>query len=268
MKGERKGKSWLLPLSSEFHEKSILSALQSNEQKGFANCALMIAENIYKKKLAILHLKKPIRKGQVDGLCKVKSQKIMGDLCDIERKLRGRGYTMFRSLKISGPEMKTRTPPTTKPMQRDSPQKDKHSTIAGNHCEFGTVEELAELHSELLQCLRDDAGLHVSGCPDISRTVQMIRNTIQGLMLDSKILVNDIQNLKDVAKQKQSKIEALHKKDKVRMKAHEANLEIAHQRSADLKASYDDLYSHYINIKRRESETLQETRRRIEEWRK
>jgi hypothetical protein len=59
-----KGKSWLLPLSSELDEKSILSALQSNEQKGFANCTLMIAENSDKKKLAILHLNKPIRKGQ------------------------------------------------------------------------------------------------------------------------------------------------------------------------------------------------------------
>jgi hypothetical protein len=57
-------------------------------------------------------------------------------------------------------------------------------------------------------------------------------------------------------------------KDEVRMKAHQANLDIAHQQYANLKASYNDLYSHYINIKRRESETLQETRRRLEEWRK
>ena len=265
-----KGKSWLLTLSSTFSEEHVVSALQKSVQKGFTNCRLFIAKNSQPDtgKAAILHLQKSILKGQVDGLFNSESKRMNGNIVHIKSKLKINGYSLFHSLQIPG---SGRSQATKKRVKRDSRSYQNTEPFAKSdtYCGRDIGQELAKystLQDELLEFLKSEAGLDVSGCTELSQTMQIVREMIKTLMSESKILFTNIEDLEDDHKQDKSRIEALQKKLSILRRAYETKLRFEEERYEELKIQFENLRSRFRHIERRESETLLESHRRLEEW--
>ncbi len=241
----KKSNNWLLAMPSKYSDEAFASALRHSGQKGFTNCTIILAENRSKKTIAILHLKKSIRKGQVERLFKLNSQKGIGSLDAIKSKLKSQGYDLFRTLPMYGPEK---------------------STEAKNS-ENGLAEYSSkDVQRELLLCLKNDAGLDISGCTELPQAVQMVREAVKMLAMRSQILFTNIDDLKDDIKQFLIQINALKDKAKSHTELYEAKLKVQQDQYNELKEQFESLRTRYRRMERREFETLDESSRRIEEW--
>ena len=246
------------------------------------NCCLIIAEKGDNENIAILHLKKSIRKGQVDKLLKLKCQRKMGKIDEIKSDLKGQGYSVFRFVRISG--SKPHKSPFQLPKRVSTLKSKRQSQLetlsrmaakdmasAENMCGSGAVHGVPacstqNMLSELLVCLEGEVGIDVSGCTHLPQAIKMVCETIKSLMLDLKILFTNIEDLQDDRNQDRSRIRALKEKYEGLQALYEAKLEVK-------KNNYDELYSQYQNlqarcshIERRETETMEESYRRLREW--
>lgn len=252
-----RGCNWLLSVP-ESSEEQILTALHQNKQKVFADCGLIAVESPQKietvkaakgkagKAIMILHLKKSIRKAQVDNIfkekiLKIESRKLYGTLNQIKDELKRNGYTQFRSVAISG------CTPTKRQFQKAS--------------------QLAlSAHSELLNCLENDADIDTSGCTELPQTIMIVRQTIKMLVNKSNILFTNIEDLEDDIKQDQIRIDAL-KRERDALKAiYETKLQAEQDKYAELYQQYDRLHDRCKLLQKREAETSIESSRRVEKW--
>ena len=268
-----KGYNWLLPLPSELSEKSLVSSLLSNSQNGFANCSLIIAADSERAsdtgKVAILHLRKSIRKRQVDGLFKLESRKLIGNLDTIKSNLMQEGYSLFRTLPISRSVPISGSALTKQVMKRDSFLKANPPTSAGKNRKCATSQKLAELvglRTEVLACLQTDAGLELSASIGLPEIAAVLRETIQGLMLDNKICLTHIEDLEDEMRNDESRIEDFKRHIETLKKSHEVTLQTKDDRYKQLHAKYENLRSRFAHIERRENETSLDSHRRLQEW--
>jgi len=279
---DEKGRNWLLPVPSAPSIRWILSALRCNKQKGFVNCCLITAEKSDKEKIVILHLKKSIRKRQVDKLLKLKSEKKMGYIDEIKGELKSQGYYALRTIQISGSARqkqllsvtkhnslqktkqpsKTNTLEATKDMETTSKPKN-----SGAYSEQAVTEYTTQrVKCELLDCLEQDAGLDVSGCIDLPQTVRMVCDTIKKLMLDSKILFTNIEDLEDDRNQDRTRIMNLVEQCEVFNKLYTAKLEVHKKLYEELFDQHQNLKSRFSRMERRETETMERAYQRFEEW--
>jgi hypothetical protein len=274
-----KGYNWILPLPSKSSQRLILSALLRNKQKGFSNCSLIVAENRDKEKIAILHLKKSIRKGQVDDLLNLKSQKKVGCIDEIKSELRSQGYSEFRSFPISELEKKRLSTRKFGPVHKVKPgirtnaldkmaRTEAKSTEGENAGPNVGKFSAQDMQKDLLICLKEEAGLEISECTDVRETLKMVSETIKKLMSDCKILFTNIEDLMDDREQDKRRIKYLTEECKDLKKLYEAKLQVQ-------KTSYHELYDQLRNlqarcshIQRRETEAMAESYRRFEEWKK
>ena len=252
-----RGCNWLLSVP-ESSEEQILTALHQNKQKVFADCGLIAVESPQKietvkaakgkagKAIMILHLKKSIRKAQVDNIfkekiLKIESRKLYGTLNQIKDELKRNGYTQFRSVAISG------CTPTKRQFQKAS-----QLTLSA--------------HSELLNCLENDADIDTSGCTELPQTIMIVRQTIKMLVNKSNILFTNIEDLEDDIKQDQIRIDAL-KRERDALKAiYETKLQAEQDKYAELYQQYDRLHDRCKLLQKREAETSIESSRRVEKW--
>jgi hypothetical protein len=241
-----KGNNWLLSMPSTYSTDEIVSALRCSGQKCFTDSLIILAENRSIEKVAILHLKKSIRKGQVDRLFKFKIEKGNGSLNEIKSNLERRGYILFST--ISVPENKDR------------------STEA-KLAEKGLAEHSTEyLQSKLLHCLKQNAGLDISGCTELPQAVQMACEAVKMLSMRSQILITNIDDLQEDNKQFQTQITALKVQTKGLTEFHAAKLKVQQDQYKELKEQFENLRSRHSRLVRRESDTLSESSRCIEEW--
>jgi hypothetical protein len=246
-----RGNNWLIVLHPESSEEQILKALEINGQKGFADCALIFVEStqrIEKKKVAILHLKRSIRKVQVERTffnLKVQVEKLFGTLDQIKDTLQTK-RTQFRRMHMSGSSISKRhfhkaMPPTA-----------------------GYSSVLAQ--RDLLDCLEKDAQVDVSQCTELRQTVVMVRKTIKADALESKFLFRYIDHLKDDAKQDRIRIEALEKQHQNLKTIYGAKLQAQEDRYDELKQQYELLSARYKHLEMREAEKFSEDCRKVDEW--
>jgi hypothetical protein len=247
-----RGNNWLLSLHSESSEEKILTTLQHSGEKVYADSALIVFEctkRIEKKKVAILHLKKSIRKVQIDRTLlnlKIESQKLFGTLDLIKDSLQRKGYSQFRRT-ISGSSHKTR--PYKKSMQLTL----KYSAQLAEHA-----------HNELLDCLKKDAEIDIAGCTELPQTVMEVRKTMKTMALETKMLFTNIEDLKDDIQTDSIRIEALKRQNKNLKTMYEAKFQAQQDRYAELHQQFEHLRARCNHIEKREAETMSESRRRIE----
>ncbi len=254
-----RGNNWLLSLHSESSEESseerILTTLRRNGQSIFANCALIVAESthkIQKKKVAILHLKKSIRKVQIDRTfldLKIESEKLFGTLDLIKDSLQRNGYSQFHRMHISG------SPPTTRPYQKKI-----QPTV------LYSAQLAQNAHSELLDCLKTNAEVDISGCTDLPQTVMMVIKTIQTMTIETNALFTNIEDLQDDIKTDQIRINALKRQNKNLKTMYDAKFQAQHDRYAELNQQFEHLRTRCNHMERREAETLSQSRRRVMTW--
>ena len=253
-----KGCNWLLPLPSKSSLKRIRSALRRSRQKGFENSSLIIAEKNEHENIAILHLKKSIRKGQVDNLLKLKCQRKLGKIDEVKSELKSQGYSVFRRIQISGSERQTGPLPLPK-------------RISPKDCGGGAVQEVPEYSTQnvlrdLLACLEEVVGVDVSGGTTLPQAMKMVRETIKNLMLDSKILFTNIEDLKDDNTQDRCRIRALTERYEGLKAFYEAKLEVKKNQYDELYSQYQNLQARCSHIERRETETMEASYRRFGDW--
>ena len=198
------------------------------------------------EKIAILHLKKSIRKGQVGRLFKIKIEKGIGSLDDIKSKLKSQGYDLFSS--ISVPKYKERS-------------------IEAEFTEIGLAEYSTEdLQHKLMLSLEQDAGLDISGCTKLQQVVLMACEAIKMLSMRSQILFTNIDDLQDDIKPSLTQINSLKDQTKGLTEFYEAKLKVQQDQYKELKEQFENLRTRHSRLVRRESDTLSESSRRIEEW--
>jgi hypothetical protein len=195
------------------------------------------------EKIAILHLQKSIRRGQVDRLLKLKIEKGNGSLNEIKSKLKSRGYNVFSTISVGN--------------------KDTEAKIA----EMGLPEHSTEaLQRKLLHCLEHDVGLDISGCTELPQAVQMACEALKMLTMRSQILFTNIDDLQGDNKQYLTQIKALQVQTQGLTELHAAKLKVQQDQYKALKEQFENLRSRHSRLVRRESDTLSESSRRIEEW--
>jgi hypothetical protein len=276
-----KGNNWLLSMPSTYSEEELVSALRHSGQKGFMKSLIILAENRSMEKIAILHLKKSIRKRQVDRLFKFKIERGNGSLDDIKSNLKSRGYDLFSTITV--PENKDMTEAkiaenkdmSTEAKIAENKDMSTEAKIAENKdmsteakiAEMGLAEySTEELHRKLLHCLEKDAGLDISGCTELPQAVQMACEAIKMLTMRSRILFTYNEDLQNDIKQFPTQIDALKVQTKGLTELFEAELKVQQDQYKELKEQFENLRTRHSKLVRRESDTLGESSRRIEEW--